>query len=333
MKALLLKAPRQLELAEMARPELLDCQVRVRVARVGVCGSDYASIAGKLPFTRFPIVPGHEASGEVLEAGKQTEWRPGDRVLLHPILVNRSEAAFAQGEVHHSDSTEVLGVVSRNGAYAEETVVEDYMLRKIPHGMDYETAAMVEPVAVAVRALERGGIQPGDRVLVFGAGNIGLLLIQVARALGASRVVVTDILPERLTLAAKLGVDHALDVRAGFPGNEFEKQFEIVIDGVGSEESVQDALVACARGSRIVVYGVPKGDITFALKVAFSKDIVLATSRLYDADFDLAIRLMAEGKIRAKDIITHRIALGDAPALFNRILDGEERAIKIMISP
>ena len=162
MKALLLKAPRQLELTDMARPELLDGQVRVRIERVGVCGSDYASIAGKLPFTRFPIVPGHEASGEVLEAGKQADWKPGDRVLLHPILANRSEAVFAKGEVHHSDSTEVLGVVSRNGAYAEETVVEDYMLRKIPAGMDFETAAMVEPVAVAVRALQRGE-HPGRR--------------------------------------------------------------------------------------------------------------------------------------------------------------------------
>jgi NADPH:quinone reductase-like Zn-dependent oxidoreductase len=77
MKALLLKAPRQLELSELPRPDLLDSQVRVRVDKVGVCGSDYSSIAGKLPFTRFPIVPGHEASGEVLEAGKHTGWKPG----------------------------------------------------------------------------------------------------------------------------------------------------------------------------------------------------------------------------------------------------------------
>jgi L-iditol 2-dehydrogenase len=333
MKALLLKAPRQLELSEMPRPDLLKSQVRVRVYKVGVCGSDYSSIAGKLPFTRFPIVPGHEASGKVLEADQQTGWKPGDRVLVHPILGNRSDPVFARGEVHHSDSSEVLGVVSRNGAYAEETVVEDYMLRKIPEGMDYESAAMVEPVAVAVRAVQRGGIQAGDRVLVFGAGNIGLLVIQVARTLGAERVVVTDLLPERLALAAKFGADQAIDVRKGFPRNELEKQFDIVIDGVGSEGSVQDAIAACARGGRIVVYGVPQGDIVLALKVAFSKDLALATSRLYDADFNLAIRLMAEGKICVKDMITHRITLAEAPPLFSRILDGEEHAIKIMISP
>lgn len=333
MKALLLKSPRQLVLSDLPRPNLLDRQVRIRVDKVGVCGSDYSSIAGRLPFTRFPIVPGHEASGEVLEAGEQTEWKRGDQVLVHPILVNRSDPVFAAGEVHHSDSTEVLGVVSRNGAYAEETVVEDYMLRKIPEGIDYESAAMVEPVGVAVRAVQRGNIRAGESVLVFGAGNIGLLVIQVARALGAGRVVVTDLVAERLALARKLGVDQALDVRSGFPQNEYEKQFDIVIDGVGSETTVADALTACARGGRIVIYGVPKGDITLALKAAFAKDLVLATSRLYDSDFTLATKLIAEGKIRVKDLITHRVGLAEAPRLLFRVIDGEEQAVKVMISP
>ncbi len=333
MKALLLKAPHQLELSDLPRPALLDRQVRLRIHNVGVCGSDYTSIAGKLPFTRFPIVPGHEASGEVLEASGGKGWKPGDRVLIHPILGDRSDPVFARGEVHHVENLEVLGVVSRNGAYAEETVVEDYMLRKIPEGMDYETAAMVEPVAVAVRSVQRGDIHPGDRVLVLGAGNIGLLVIQVARALGAGRVVVTDLVPDKLALAAKLGVDQTIDVRQGFPKDKLEKQFDIVIDGVGSEESVRDALGACARGGRIVVYGVPKGDIVLALKAAFAKDLTLATSRLYDANFDLAIRLMAEGKIRTMDIITHRVGLAEAPALIFRVMDSGEYAIKIMITP
>lgn len=333
MKALLLKAPRQLELAELARPQLLAGQVRVRVHKVGMCGSDFSSIAGKLPFTRFPIVVGHEASGRVLEAGEGVRWKPGARVLIHPIMCRREDPVFREGEVHHSESTEVLGVVSRNGAYAEEVVVEDYMLRAIPEELDDESAAMVEPVAVGVRALERGGLRHGDRVLVFGAGNIGLLVIQVARALGASRVVVTDIVPAKLELARKLGVDEALDVRESFLAQHFEKQFDVVIDGLGTEQSVRDGLTACARGGRIVVYGVPSGDVTFPLKAAFSKDVALATSRLYDADFELATELAASGRVRVKELITHRVSLEQAPALILRILDGLEPAIKVMISP
>jgi 2-desacetyl-2-hydroxyethyl bacteriochlorophyllide A dehydrogenase len=332
MKALLLKSPRQLELTDLPRPPLAPSQVRLRIRKVGICGSDYSSIAGKLPFTRFPIVPGHEASGEVIEAAPGLPWSPGDRVLIHPILCRPDDPVFARGEVHHSDSTEVLGVVSRNGAYAEEVVVDDYMLRRMPPHMDFESAAMVEPVAVAVRAVQLGRIRAGDRVLVFGAGNIGLLLIQVARALGAGRVVVTDLVPQRLALARSLGVDEAIDVRDDFPAARFEKSFDIVIDGLGTHDSVNRALAACARGGRIVVYGVPAGDVTWPLRVAFSKDVSLATCRLYDADFSTAIQLVSEGHIRATDLITHRVSLADAPALITRLLDGTEAAIKVMIS-
>lgn len=332
MKALLLKGPKQLEVVDMTRPTLSQGQVRVGVKKVGVCGSDYSSIAGKLPFTRYPIVPGHEASGDVIESGPHSSWKAGERVLIHPILGDLSDPVFARGEVHHSDSTEVLGVVSRNGAYSEEVVVEDYMLRRVPEGMDYETAAMIEPVAVAARAVQRGAIRPGDRVLVLGAGNIGLLVVQVARALGAGSVFVTDLVPQRLALALKLGADEALDVRQGFPKNRLEKQFDIVIDGIGNEASLRDALGACVRGGRIVVYGVPTGDVVFPLKIAFTKDVSLTTSRLYDADFELAIRLVAEKKVLVSEIITHHVPLTEAPALISRVLNGQEQAIKVMIS-
>jgi 2-desacetyl-2-hydroxyethyl bacteriochlorophyllide A dehydrogenase len=332
MKALYLRGPRQLEVADLPRPPLASGQVRMRVRKVGICGSDYSSIAGKLPFTRFPIVPGHEASGEVLETAGDSAWKIGERVLVHPILCNRDDPAFAAGEVHHSDSTEVLGVVSRNGAYAEEVVVEDYMLRRVPEDMDDEAAAMVEPVAVAVRALRRGWLRTGERVLVLGAGNIGLLVVQAARALGAGYVAVTDLLPEKLALAARLGVDDAIDVRGGFPAPRLEKQFDVIIDGVGNEASVRDALTAARRGARIVVYGVPPGDISFPLKAAFAKDVALLTSRLYDADFETAIGLVADGSVRATEIITHRVELADAPALIARVLEGKVSPVKVMIS-
>lgn len=331
MKALLLKGPRDLQLTELPSPAIGVGQVRLRIHKVGICGSDYSSIAGKLPFTRFPIVPGHEATGEVIEVAGGSEWRLGDRVVIHPILCDRNDPAFSAGRVHHSDSTEVLGVVSRNGAYAEEVVVEDYMLRSVPAGVEEEAAAMIEPVGVAVRALRRAPLNQGDRVLVLGAGNIGLLVIQAARALGASYVAVTDIVPWKLEVAAGLAVDATIDAGDGLPP-ELEKQFDVVIDGVGNERSVRDALMSARRGGRIVVYGVPSGDISFPLRVAFSKDVALLTSRLYDSDFTEAIRLVESGAVKVRDLITHRVALADAPALIGRILDGEESPVKVMIS-
>jgi len=333
MKALLLEGPNRLQLRELGRPSLSQGQVRVRVRNVGVCGSDYSSIAGKLSLTRYPIVPGHEASGEVIESLGKTTWKPGDRVLIHPILVDRSDPHFARGDLHHSLSTEVLGVITRNGAYAQEVVVEDYMLRPMPADLDYESAAMVEPVAVAVRAVTQGALHKGDRALVLGAGNIGLLVIQVSRILGADRVVVTDLVQSRLDLALKLGADEAISVKDGFPRDALEGRFDVVIDGIGSNETVQDRLTACDRGGRIVVYGVPEGDVSYRLKVAYWNDVTLATSRLYNSNFDLPLKLVAERKVRVKDIITHRVRLDEAPALIHRILSREEEAIKVMICP
>ncbi|MCX6625519.1 MAG: zinc-binding dehydrogenase [Acidobacteria bacterium] len=333
MKALLLQGPRSLSLTDVASASLAPGQVRIRIHKVGICGSDYSSVAGKLPFTRFPIVPGHEASGEVTEAAAGSTWRPGDRVFLHPILCNRAEPVFGRGEIHHSDSTEVLGVVSRNGAYAEEVVVEDYMVRAMPDGLDFEAAAMIEPVAVAVRAVKEGLNSERDRVLIFGAGNIGLLVVQVAKALGAAHIAVTDVVPDRLELARRFGADSTYDASQPFPTAELEKKFDLIIDGVGTEETVRNALTASARGARIVVYGVPAGDIVFPLRVAFSKDVRLITSRLYDADFDLATLLVAEGRVTPLDIITHRIALADAPALFESVFNGELKPIKVMMTP
>lgn len=331
MKALLLQGPRDLSLREMAPAPLSSGQVRIRIRKVGICGSDYASVAGKLPFTRFPIVPGHEASGEVIETAS-AGWNPGDRVYLHPILCNREEPAFSSGDVHHSDSTEVLGVVSRNGAYASEAVVEDYMLRRIPDGVDFETAAMIEPVAVAVRAVKEGLRSPKDRVLIFGAGNIGLLVVQVARALGAAYVAVTDMLADRLDLARGFGADAVYDARAALPP-EIENRFDVIVDGVGTEQSVRNALTASARGARIVVYGVPAGDIVFPLRVAFSKDVRLVTSRLYNADFELAAQLVAEKRVAPLGIITHRIPLAEGPALFDKVFNGVLKPIKVMMTP
>ena len=331
MRALLLKGPGQLELTELPSVSLAPGQVRLSVRNVGVCGSDYSSIAGKLPFTRFPIVPGHEAAGEVTESAA-IGWAAGDRVLIHPILCDRKDPLFTSGQVHHSNSTEVLGVVSRNGAYAEEVVVEDYMLRRVPAGMDFESAAIVEPVAVAVRAVRQAYLNRGDRVLVLGAGNIGLLVIQVAAALGASRVVVTDLMQERLKLASSLGVDETFPAADQLPP-ELENRFDVVIDGVGKEQTVRQALAACTRGGRIVVYGVPAGDVVYPLRVAFSKDVTLSTSRLYDADFAPALELVADGRVKVKEIVTHRVGLDDAPALIGSILAGEEDAIKVMIRP
>jgi L-iditol 2-dehydrogenase len=128
-------------------------------------------------------------------------------------------------------------------------------------------------------------------------------------------------------------VDEAVDVSAGAAAERFARQYDLVIDGLGTGDSVNLALDACVRGGRIVVYGVPTGDITYPLKAAFAKDVTLVTSRLYDADFGPATALVASGQVRLRELITHRVDLAGAARLLPRVLAGAESAIKIMVSP
>ncbi len=300
---------------------------------VGVCGSDLTSISGALPFTRFPIVPGHEASGQVVEAGPKASWKVGQRVIVHPILVDREDPRAQRGEVHHCPSTEVLGVVSRDGAYADEVVVEDYMLRQMPDGMDFVSGALVEPTAVAARALSRLPLPARPNVLLLGSGSIGLLAVQVARSIDAARVVVADVVPERLNLALALGADEAVNVEGGYASPFMEEQFDLVVDGVGSSQTVKAAMEACVRGGAVVVYGVPAAGTAADIRAAFVKDLRIAMSRLYEADIDTAIALVATNRVRVKEIVTHRVKLDQAPGLIEGMLNHTEHPIKAVIEP
>ena len=150
----------------------------------------------------------------------------------------------------------VLGVVRRDGAFAEEVVLDDSMVQELPPTLSYDDGAMVEPVVIADRTVRRGPVREGDAVAVLGAGNIGLLLIQVARLAGAEKVVVTDVLEYRLEMARRLGVDRALNpteedlkavARDAFGG------FDVVIDGVGTEQTLAQSIQICRPGGRVVV--------------------------------------------------------------------------------
>jgi L-iditol 2-dehydrogenase len=332
-RALQLQAPRQLRLVALPRPVLGPHQVRVAIKAVGICGSDLTSISGALPFTRFPIVPGHEASGVVIENGPGAVSEVGWRVLVHPILADPDDPRARRGEVHHCASTQVLGVVSRDGAYADEVVLDDYMLRRMPDAMDFESGALVEPTAVAVRAVSRVPLPARPNVLLLGSGSIGLLAVQAARALGAARVVVADIVPERLALALALGADEAVNVADGYASPFQEEQFDLVVDGVGTQSTMQAAIEASVRGGAIVVYGVPHPDTTANILAAFRKDLTVATSRLYGSDIDAAIELVAGNRIRVKEIVTHHVRLDETADLVARMLDHTERPIKAVIVP
>lgn len=336
MKALRVIAPHQFAVVEMPRPALGPNQVRVRVRQVGVCGTDLSLVAGKLPFARFPIVPGHELAGEVVEAGPGSSFAPGTRVTANPLQHCGHCPSCLAGDLHYCPEVAVLGVVRRDGAFAEEVILDEAMVRVLPEGLSYEEGAMVEPVVIAERTVARAKIKTGETVAVLGAGNIGLLLLQVARLAGAGKVLVSDVLDYRLELARRLGADFTVNVsqRDLVEAAREVGGCEVVIDGVGNQQSISQSIQMCKPGGRVVVYGVPpQGELALPVLEAFRKDLSLHVSRLYPRSFEAGFALLQSGKLDLGPVITTRVPLAEAPAAIRDLCERRGEMIKIMIDP
>ena len=337
MRALQVEKPHEMAIVELPRVELEPEQVRVRVRQVGVCGTDLSLVAGKLPFARYPIVPGHELAGEIVEVGSQSALKVGERVIANPLQHCGQCAACRAGNIQYCEEVAVLGVVERNGAFAEEVVLDDMMVRPLPNDLSFAEGAMAEPVVIAERTVRRAPVREGDIVAVLGAGNIGLLLVQVARIMGAARVIVTDVLDYRLDLARKLGVDMALNVAEKDLVEEGRKAYggvDVAIDGVGCQETIAQCIELCKPGGRIVVYGVPPdGDLAVPILDAFRKDLTLHTSRLYPRSFEAGMELLQGGRLDLDAIITTRISLGEAPQAIRDLSEEQGEMVKILIDP
>lgn len=337
MKALQVTGPKRMHLVNIQSPKLSPGQVRIKVHQVGVCGTDISLIAGKLPFARYPIVPGHEFAGVVIETTTTSSFKIGDRVTANPVMSCGKCAECKKGNINHCSETAVLGVVKRNGAFAEEVVVDEGMLFHLPEELSFEQGAMVEPVAVAVRITERGNIKKGDTVAILGSGSIGLLTLLVARSKGASDFMVTDVLDYRLDMARELGAEIVVNsskadvVETGF--KHFDG-FNTVIDGVATGETLRQSIKLCKAGGTVVIYGVPEGgEIALAVKDAFVKDLLLITSRLYPRSFDKAISLLQNRQIDVEPIITDRVSLDQAEKAITDLMERRSKTIKLLIHP
>ena len=241
MKALLLSAYNQLEIADVAAPEAGSHEVLVRVEACGICGSDVHGYDGSSGRRIPPIVMGHEAAGVIEAVGSEvTRFAPGDRVTFDSTVYCGHCDYCVRGEMNLCDNREVVGVscadFRREGAFAELVRVPDHIVYKLPEGFAFSEAAMLEAVSVALHAVRVSSLKGGERALVVGAGMIGLLTLQAAKALGCSSVVVTDVDATRLKLASDVGADRTV---AGSGSDVLAKlqaehgHFDVVFEAVG----------------------------------------------------------------------------------------------------
>ena len=276
MKAIVIDGTRKAEFRTVAQDPLGQGDVLVRLLATGICGTDVEIFDGTMPYftsgmARYPVIPGHEWVGEVVETGAAvTDFRPGDRVVGECSVGCMACATCRAGHYHRCAQRTETGILNRNGGFAEYVTYPALFLHPIARHVPIECAAMVEPAAVAFNGVRRAGVSPRDAVAVFGDGPIGLLVAMMARAFGAAHVTVVGGTAHRLALARDLGVDATIDINetedvAASLARAAGSAPAVAIEATGNPAAVETAIGAVATGGRIVLLGLFAGQRPKAL--------------------------------------------------------------------
>ena len=339
MKTLILESPGRLVAADTPPPgPPAPGQARVRVHRVGVCGTDIHAYHGRQPFFTYPRILGHELGVEVLAVGEGVQHvRAGDRCAVEPYLHCGRCVACRAGKPNCCSALRVLGVHS-DGGHREEILVPAAKLHPA-NTLSYEQLALVETLAIGAHAVWRANITPGETVAVIGAGPIGLSAIQLARAAQA-RVIVVDVNRSRLDFCRdRLGIP-AGDLLDGGAGDVVAQLESLtggdlpaaVLDATGNRRSMEAAFRYPAHGGRLVLIGLFPGEVTFDDPEFHRRELTLLASRnALPADFTRLLEQVAAGCIDTTPWITHRARLEDVPAVFESWTTPDAGVIKAVI--
>jgi L-iditol 2-dehydrogenase len=330
-------APGQIELREVAKPEAAPGQLLIRVRRIGICGSDIHVYHGVHPYTRYPVVQGHEVSGEVSAMGSGVEeFAPGDRVTFMPQVTCGTCYPCRHGSAHICDNLKVMGFQTDGAAQEYFPVFADRVL-KLPADMSLEQGAMIEPAAVAVHALCRAGDVCGKAVVVLGAGPIGNLVGQTAKGLGARSVLIVDLSDYRLQVARECGLDFAVNPEKERLGQAIRRHLgtdlaDLIMECVGSETTIGEAIACARKGSTIVVVGVFGRKPVFDIGLVQDRELNLLGTLMYQrVDYEKAIELGQAGKLDFDQLITDSFPLERYLEAYRHIERSRDRSIKVMI--
>ena len=348
MDALVLHGVGDLRLAQMPIPTVSKGQVRVRIGFCGVCGSDIPRIFSKGTYT-FPTICGHEFAGTIEECGPEVdEFNPGDKVVVFPLIWCGKCAACENGKYVQCTDYDYLGSRS-DGAFAEFVVAPKENIIRIPEGVRLAEAAQTEPAAVALHAVRR--VQEpivGKTVAIFGTGPIGLMVAQWARIMGATQVMLFDIIAEKLELARHLGFEYVYDSRDADPVDVINTQTEgdgahVCIEAAGVPQTYLNALGSVRRAGSVVLLGNPVADVT--LPATLISQLMRREVRVLgtwnsdysvsgnDDDWRTVLQAIASGKLDLSPLITHKVSLKDSTEILHMMKDKSEFYAKVLIHP
>ncbi|RBM24152.1 alcohol dehydrogenase [Prauserella sp. PE36] len=329
MRAAIVDQPGSLRVGDVPDPKPGERQVVVKVGACGICGTDLHIADGHFPPTPYPIVPGHEFAGEIVELGADVPggWRVGDRVAVDPSLFCGYCTPCRSGHGNLCANWGATGDTV-DGAFAEYVAVPSANCYRLPDELTYQQGALVEPVSCAVHGVRRVGVEAGERFLVMGAGTMGLIMQQLLQRAGA-RVTVVDRNAARLPRATRLGAEAVVTDVAELNG----EKFDAAADCTGVVPAIEAAFDSLRRGGRLLVFGVAPEEARVALSPfrIYNDEITVVGSMAVLNSFGAALDLVAAGAIDTGALLTDTLPLERYPDALALMRSGS--GLKVQVVP
>jgi L-iditol 2-dehydrogenase len=319
---------------EVPVPELDDDQVLVRIAAVGVCGSDVHYFQhgriGDFVLTA-PMILGHEAAGTIVAVGAEVSPdRIGQRVAIEPQRACRVCEQCKHGRYNLCPAIEFYATPPIDGAFAEYQAIQADYAFAIPDSMSLEAAALCEPLSVGIWSNQKAATGPGSRVLIAGAGPVGILIAQVARAFGAAEIIVSDVAAQRREAALRYGATRVIDPVAEDIA-ALDLEVDAFIDASGAEPAVRAGVLAVKPAGRIVLVGMGADDVTLPVARIQARELVLTGVFRYANTWPLAIHLASSGQVDLDSMVTGHFPLAEVEAALAAA--GEPGTLKAVVRP
>ena len=346
MKAARWHAAKDIRVEEAEIPTTGAKQVKIEVQFAGICGSDlheYTHGPMLIPVEKpYPLnghqgttTLGHEFAGIVSEVGEEvTHIKKGDRVVVEPLFKNLDSPFITNGEYNLSEPLGFVGLTS-NGGFAKYTVVEDYMVHKIPDSMSFEQGALVEPAAVAVYAVLQSGLKIGQSCVIFGAGPIGLLCVQAAIAAGATKVIVVDVADKRLEKATEIGASFVINGKSDNIPQQIKELTnggaDIFLDAAGVQATFDGGIASLKNGGTAVLVALFGKPITHNAFDQVVREITIKGIIAYRNIFPQVIDLIDSGRMPVEKLVTKKITLDNIVTEGFEVLVSNPEQVKILI--
>jgi L-iditol 2-dehydrogenase len=337
MRAAVCEGSRKISIIDVNLPVLNSDEALIKVKAAGISGQDVKAYQGTHPAVIYPIILGNEFSGEVVALGEDVEEvNIGDGAIVEPLFNCGKCPACLAGDYNLCSELVMIGYQT-HGSFAEYTIAKASMLHLKDELLSFEEAALIGPLAVAVHAVKRAGISVGDTVAILGSGAIGLFTLQVARKAGA-KVIVTDVIDEKLHLAASLGADYVLNANTSDPRELMmaitqDRGADIVMECAGTPQTIAQTVTLVRKGGTIVMIGWTGNESDqMSLTRITTGEINLLGSATYCRDFPTAIELAVSGDVNFSSIISHEFELSQVGVALEELSEDQSEIIKAIVS-